>query len=32
MSRSDREVLEAMAQEGWEVEVVDESEAHLYMI
>lgn len=31
MSRSDREVLEAMAQEGWEVEVVDESEG-LYML
>ncbi|CAJ1378327.1 unnamed protein product [Effrenium voratum] len=26
MARSDREVLEAMAQEGWEVEVVDEAE------
>lgn len=31
MSKSDREVLEAMAQEGWEVEVVDESKG-LYML
>lgn len=31
MSRPDREVLEAMAQEGWEVEVVDESKG-LYML
>ncbi|CAK9004540.1 unnamed protein product [Durusdinium trenchii] len=31
MSQSDRKVLEAMAQEGWEVEVVDESKG-LYML